>query len=487
MAQPLEEIIAGKYEILGKIAEGGIGAIYKVRHRLLDEIRVIKVLRPEQSERDEVQRRFLQEAKTAIRLRHPNIAQIYDFTVAETGTAYIVMEFIDGIGLDRVLSACGPPSLPLALELAHQTLRAIEYLHRHRFVHRDLSPDNLMLTRSFEDKPLIKIIDLGIVKNLSAKSQLTVAGMFLGKARYSSPEQFSSGDESSVVDHRSDIYSFGLVLYELLTGVCPIQGETFNELAAGHLFRPPVDFAKSDPDGRTPPGLRDLILRSLEKDPAARFASAADVAELLDEFRDPDSVSGDEFRETFVRAFASGAASATPDSPGTTQRKVDREFGIDRTTASGSESVGSIEPVLGHEPPPLAAASNQPRANALSELASPLPESGGEHYGPAEIPQPPIDRVPLSRPETVAPAAPEPAVEPPRPAGPASPSAPARNWWPILAVVALFFAALAAGLFWLRRPAPPRDFIVVEPAPVLDARPSPEETSEGDSTPTDEP
>src|SRR5262249_55089048 len=146
-----------KYEILAKLREGGMGAIYKVRHRLLDELRVIKVMRQELLGDEELRQRFTQEAKTATRLKHANIGGFLDFALDPDGTAYIVMEFIDGVTLSDVLKAEGPPGLPFTLEIAHQALAALGYLHRKNVIHRDIAPDNLMLT--VEDRrPVVKLI-----------------------------------------------------------------------------------------------------------------------------------------------------------------------------------------------------------------------------------------------------------------------------------------------------------------------------------------
>ena len=145
-AIPLRRI-EGKYEILEKLGEGGMGAVYKVRHRLLDDVRVIKMMRPQLVADEEFKARFQREARVAIQLRHPNIAHLIDFTIdEEDGTAFIVMEFIDGMTLEEVLRHSGPPPLGLAVEIGQQALRALACLHEKGFVHRDISPDNLMLT-----------------------------------------------------------------------------------------------------------------------------------------------------------------------------------------------------------------------------------------------------------------------------------------------------------------------------------------------------
>jgi serine/threonine-protein kinase len=267
----LNEQIDGKYEILGKLREGGMGAIYKVRHRLLDEVRVVKVIRSQQADAvGEAADRFLAEARSAIKLRHPNVAVLHDFAVTGDGQAFIVMEYIDGWNLLEVLSGFGPPPISLTLEIARQSLKALGYLHRHKIVHRDVSPDNLMLTRDVDGHPLVKLIDLGIAKSLGGASGLTTTGVFLGKPRYGSPERFGGG----AWDERSDLYSFGVVLYELLTGRAPVTGSEPAALMAGHLFRPPLDFAETDPQGRVPPELREVALQALAKKPEDRIASA---------------------------------------------------------------------------------------------------------------------------------------------------------------------------------------------------------------------
>ncbi len=276
----LPESFEGKFEILHKISEGGMGAVYKVRHVLLDEVRVIKVVRPQHADDENLKARFHREARTATRLRHANIAVMHDFSIGEGGTAYIVMEYIDGRTLHQILRADGPPPLSDTLEIARQALDALSYLHGQGFVHRDISPDNLMLTEGPGREPLVKLIDLGVAKRVGGAHKLTSTGMFLGKVRYSSPEQFSGAE----LDARSDVYSFGVLLYELLTGRIPIQGEDFSSFIGGHLYRSPVSFDLSDPKGRVPAGLRRVVMKTLEKKPENRVASAAELASLLAPF-----------------------------------------------------------------------------------------------------------------------------------------------------------------------------------------------------------
>ena len=145
MTQPLE-LLDTQYDIVAKLREGGMGEIYQVRHRLLDEVRIAKILRPQHQDSAEMSARFAQEARAAIRLRHPNIVQIFDFAMEEGGEGLIVMEYIRGVDLHRLIHRRPLPSIPLVLEIARQALRALGYLHQHGFIHRDVSPDNVMLS-----------------------------------------------------------------------------------------------------------------------------------------------------------------------------------------------------------------------------------------------------------------------------------------------------------------------------------------------------
>lgn len=451
----LHEHIDGKYEILAKLKEGGMGAIYKVRHRLLDEVRVVKVIRSHMEPSGETGARFLREARVANRLRHPNIAALHDFAIAEDGNAFIVMEHIDGLNLLEILHGNGPPPLSLTLEIARQSLRALGYLHRQRIVHRDVSPDNLMLTRDVDGHAQVKLIDLGIAKGFGEGSgNLTSTGIFLGKPRYASPEQFS-GTGGKGLDARSDLYSFGIVLYELLTGRCPVSGQDPASYMAGHLLRPALPFEESDPGGKVPAELRAAVLRALAKKPEERFESAEDFAWALTLIQDRFPLAGGEVEEVLAASLPALTRPILMPPQGSTQDRLDREFLMTQTPAPAEAETLRIVP----------SADETRRSAPAAPVAPAVPAARAREESV-------LDATWLSVPRRIDPA---PADLPLGRAGRAAPegrsgsvSRPA--WQKAALAAALVLAAAAGGLAWLRSgaeaPAPAAEASTVRsPAP----------------------
>ncbi|MEA2561544.1 MAG: hypothetical protein QOH06_3048 [Acidobacteriota bacterium] len=435
----LHEQIEGKYEILEKIKEGGMGAIYKVRHRLLDEVRVVKVIRSHMEPAGENGERFLREARVANRLRHPNIAALHDFAIGEDGNAFIVMEFIDGLNLLEILQTGGPPPISLTLEIARQSLKALGYLHRQKLVHRDVSPDNLMLTRDMDGHPQVKLIDLGIAKAFEGGAgggELTTTGIFLGKPRYASPEQFGVSGGAGL-DARSDLYSFGVVLYELLTGQCPISGKDPASYMAGHLIRPPLAFEESDPRGRVPAELRAAVLRSLAKKPEERFESSEDFIWALTLFQDRFPLTGRELDEVFQASLPAFTRPLPLPAPGSTQDKLDREFLMTSTPVPTSRAEIPEEATRLYLVEPAARPVEETRRSL--DLDETLPLASTRARKEESL----LDATWLSVPSRVAPEV-EPVEEKRSGAG-----------WKKFVVAAILLAGLAgitaAGLFWRSR------------------------------------
>ena len=368
-------LIEGKYEILEKIREGGMGTIYKVRHRLLDEVRVVKVMRPQIGADEELKRRFTQEAKTATRLKHPNIGAILDFALDSDGMAYIVMEFIDGVNLAELLKASGPPGVPMTLEIAHQTLSALGFLHRKNVVHRDVAPDNLMLTHDDDGYPQVKLIDLGIAKPLDKTINLTSTGVFLGKLKYSSPEQLGGLAEGETLDGRSDLYSLGVALYELLTGQLPFPGESPRELFAAHLFKDALPFSVTDPSNHVTEEVRVVVRKAIEKERARRFASAEDFDREIHALRQKFGFSSDPEATRRILAKARESRGAPHDSvTPSAQDRLDRYF-----LAQGTPAPRSLPTSPGPSPTGTAGEWEE-------TVAAPIAEKAARHRSSLALP-----------------------------------------------------------------------------------------------------
>lgn len=270
--------IESRFDVIAKLGEGGMGCVYKVRHRDLDEVQIVKTLQAHLSSNADLRERFVNEARRGMRLRHPHIAGVHDFAVCADGTGYIVMEFVNGHNLKDLLAAKGPLPPHLVGTIAVQTLDALAYLHGEKFVHRDISPDNLMLTTTADGRPFVKLIDLGIAKSLEAGQTLTATGQFIGKVSYASPEQFGGQ-----LDGRSDLYSLGVVLYKLLTNADPFTGANYREIITAHLFQPPKPFEETAPGADIPQQVQQVIYRALEKDPDKRYADAMEFCAAVSE------------------------------------------------------------------------------------------------------------------------------------------------------------------------------------------------------------
>jgi eukaryotic-like serine/threonine-protein kinase len=264
-------LLGGRYELDGVVGRGGMAEVYRARDIRLDRVVAVKTLREDLARDQTFQARFRREAQSAASLNHPSIIAVYDTGEDMAGAAnvpYIVMEYVDGRTLRDLLREDRRLLPERALEITDGVLRALDYSHRHGIVHRDIKPANVMLTRSAE----VKVMDFGIARAVSdAQATMTQTAQVIGTAQYLSPEQ-ARGER---VDARSDLYSTGCLLYELLTGRPPFTGDSPVAIAYQHVRENPVPPSRVDPE--IPAWADSIVLKAMAKDPAARYQSAADM------------------------------------------------------------------------------------------------------------------------------------------------------------------------------------------------------------------
>jgi eukaryotic-like serine/threonine-protein kinase len=260
----INTLFDGRYRIIRKLGTGGMANVYLAEDEVLGRRVAIKILNDRHAGDDQFVERFRREAKNAASLSHPNIVSIYDRGEAE-GTYYIAMEYLDGRTLKELIIARGPAPIHLAVDYARQILAAIRFAHRHGIVHRDIKPHNVLV----DGEGRLKVTDFGIAR--AGTSQMTEAGSIIGTAQYLSPEQA----RGAPVDQTSDLYSVGVVLYELLTGVVPFSGDTPVEIAMKHLSTVPEP--PSAKRAEVPRDLDMVVMRALAKDPSERYHSAEEM------------------------------------------------------------------------------------------------------------------------------------------------------------------------------------------------------------------
>jgi eukaryotic-like serine/threonine-protein kinase len=252
----------GDYEVIGVLGAGGMGKVFKVRNIISDRIEAMKILLPDLTHEPDLADRFLREIKVQASLTHPNIAGLHTALRFEN-QLLMVMELVEGITLEERLQH---GKLPVADAVAYigQVLAALGYAHQHGVVHRDIKPANMMLTRN----GVIKVMDFGIAKS-STDRKLTMTGTTMGSLYYMSPEQIRG---VQVLDARSDLYSVGVSLYELVTGKRPFEGDSQFSIMSAHLDKDPAPPISIDPS--LPPALNEIILLSVQREPEKRFQTA---------------------------------------------------------------------------------------------------------------------------------------------------------------------------------------------------------------------
>jgi serine/threonine-protein kinase len=305
-------VMDGRYRIEQRIGDGGMGVVYRATHVALKKSFALKVIRADRSTDPNIVQRFLREARAASVIGHPNIVNINDFGTNEDGSAYLAMEFLDGVTLAQAMQD-GPIPFARALEIFIQIAGALEAAHEQGIVHRDLKPENIMVMRAGKQNEFVKVLDFGIAKVKNAAAKITQTGLVFGTPHYMSPEQAAG----QPVDHRSDIYSLGVIMYQVLAGELPFAAETLMALMTKHMFEP----APSLRDGghAVPSSLDAIVGRCLQKKPELRHASMRELESDLrrvqlspvSEPRPPASLSSLSLSASFAASAPPAAFTAT--------------------------------------------------------------------------------------------------------------------------------------------------------------------------------
>ncbi len=270
--------VDGKYEIQTLLGLGGMGGVFRARHTFINNEVAIKLINPKLASHEEIVERFLREARAAAAIDHPNAVKVTDFGRAD-GMLYLVMEYVPGYNLTQLIRKKGTLSASTTANIMSQICAALDDAHAKKIIHRDLKPDNVMIKVDRSKKHIVKVFDFGIAKMIIEGKQdnsITRAGTIVGTVNYMSPEQCRG---EGTIDLRSDIYSLGVVAFEMLTGRLPFTAPTPTGLAVKHIVEPPPSLSSIIPE--IPESVDKVVLRALSKEPKDRYASAGEFANEL--------------------------------------------------------------------------------------------------------------------------------------------------------------------------------------------------------------
>lgn len=414
--------LAGRYRIDRKLGEGGMGAVYAGEHLIIQRPVAIKILHPQLATNPELVRRFLNEARAVTTIRHEHIVDVTDMGQLEDGALFMVLELLEGIDLAKLIETSGTLPIARVLHVVDQMCAALEVAHARGIVHRDLKPENVFLVRRGDDPDFVKILDFGIAKIIGGDGSgaRTQTGMAMGTLHYMSPEQVQGG---AGVDHRTDVYALGVILFRALGGSFPFDSDTLASLLSKILLDPIPPLRSVRPDA--PLELEAVVTRCLSKRAGDRYASCAELRAAL------RSVSG---LRTGPLRTADSAALAVPilsaAEPSHAQAEAPRN-GYLRIGIAALAVIGIAAAVGGYA---LAGGGPAPNARARESFVehAPAPEPAARPEAPpdpepAARPEAPPDPEPIARPAPLPPP-PEPVIEAPLPeaaidAPPAAPAA----------------------------------------------------------------
>jgi serine/threonine-protein kinase len=352
----------GNYQVQRKLGEGGMGAVYLAVHPKIGKRVALKVLHPEFSSNEDVISRFFNEAKAVNDIQHPNIVDIIDYgTMQAPGlghqVVYFIMEFLSGDSLAKIIHDQAPLAPERAQAIALQIADALGASHRHGIVHRDLKPDNVMIAPRRDGRDFVKVLDFGIAKLTGDQqgSRRTRTGIVMGTPAYMSPEQCEG---RGLIDHRTDIYALGILLYEMLAGRVPFQGEGYGEVLVQHMTQVPVK--PSTIRGVLNPHLEAVCMKGLEKRPDNRYSS---MDEFMQALADPVAyVEGHGGLDRFL-SYGSGASPTPyPVTPGSGPYAMPQQPGISQPTPPPGY-MGAVGTAASYTPSPVPGSLERPASN----------------------------------------------------------------------------------------------------------------------------
>ncbi|HZS37765.1 MAG TPA: serine/threonine-protein kinase [Polyangia bacterium] len=367
--------IGGRYKIVEKLGEGGMGVVYLAEHVALEKRVAVKVLSGDFAKRRDLVERFAREAKSASKIGHENIINITDFGETPSGSAFFAMEYLQGHDLAHHVRASGPMPIERVVRIAAQVCRALGAAHAKGIVHRDLKPDNIFIVEREGPPDFVKVLDFGLAKVSMLEGEarrLTRTGMIFGTAEYMSPEQ-ARGEHA---DHRSDVYALGCILFELLTGAVPFRATSFMGLLRKH-----IEEAPDAPSARVPqvtPALDSVVLKALAKDRESRFQTMKELALALSAATDvdPKAVWGsqeDALPRTMVEVRAEPSESEVSFAFKRSPRRAAAIVGLALVAAAGAAWLALARRTAAKsESPPIAAPAIAPaQSSASAPVAAP--------------------------------------------------------------------------------------------------------------------